>query len=38
VDVFETASVLTNEFSLADVALAPAQFRALFDGALRASC
>jgi hypothetical protein len=37
VDVFEAASVLTNEFALADVALAPAQFRALFAGALRAS-
>jgi AcrR family transcriptional regulator len=31
------ASVLTNEFALADVALAPAQFHAVFDGALRAS-
>ena len=30
------ASVLTNEFALADVALAPAQFHAVFDGALRA--
>jgi hypothetical protein len=29
--------VLTNEFGLADVALALAQFRAVFDGALRAS-
>ncbi len=30
------ASVLTNEFALADVALARSDFHAVFDGALRA--
>ncbi|MCX2932620.1 helix-turn-helix domain containing protein [Mycobacterium sp. CVI_P3] len=30
------ASVLTNEYALADVALAPSEFHAVFDGALRA--
>jgi hypothetical protein len=30
------ASVLINEYGLADVALAPSEFRAVFDGALRA--
>lgn len=30
------ASVLTNEFAMADVSLVPSQFHAVFDGALRA--
>jgi hypothetical protein len=30
------ASVLTNEYALADVALARSEFHAVFDGALRA--
>lgn len=30
------ASVLTNEFALADVSLEPSEFHAVFDGALRA--
>ncbi len=30
------ASVLTNEYALADVALAPSEFHAVFNGALRA--
>ena len=31
------ASVLTNEFALADLGLTTADFHAVFDGALRAS-
>ena len=30
------ASVLTNEYALGDVAIAPSVFHALFDGAMRA--
>jgi hypothetical protein len=30
------ASVLTNEYALVDFALAPSEFHAVFDGALRA--
>ena len=31
------AAVLTNEYALADVALAASEFHAVFDGALRAA-